>query len=151
MNTKHTAVGQSPNTTGNITISVGGYGNTHPVYTTMLGGGGGGGASYSNIVMAGGYQLSGGSHNWTGLNGVNTTAGGVQVQSSLKVSGNAEFTGDLVWKGRSLGAMLEKIEQRLAILVPDPARLEKYEALKQAYDNYKILEALCIDANDKEV
>lgn len=34
------------------------------------------------------------------------------------------------------------IRDRLLILVPDPAKLEKYNALKEAYDNYKLLEAM---------
>jgi hypothetical protein len=34
------------------------------------------------------------------------------------------------------------IEERLTILVPDPEKLEKYEALKRAYDDYKLLEKL---------
>ena len=33
------------------------------------------------------------------------------------------------------------------VLVPDPKKLEKYKALKKAYDNYKTLEAL-IQEND---
>ena len=37
---------------------------------------------------------------------------------------------------------LTAIEQRLAILVPDLAKLEKWEALREAYEHYKSLEAL---------
>jgi len=64
-------------------------------------------------------------------------------KSSLEVSGDANFDGDIKWKGRSLGDMLETIENRLAILVPDPEKLEHFEALKKAYEHYKTLEALC--------
>jgi hypothetical protein len=39
--------------------------------------------------------------------------------------------------------MLATIEKRLAILTPDPAKLEHFEALQKAYDHYKTLEALC--------
>lgn len=38
---------------------------------------------------------------------------------------------------------LEAIESRLNILVPDPEKLEKFEALKKAYEHYKHLEKLC--------
>ena len=38
------------------------------------------------------------------------------------------------------------IQDRLAILTPKPELLEKYEALKQAYDHYRMLEALCMDS-----
>jgi len=50
---------------------------------------------------------------------------------------------DILIKGRSLKEFMEKMEERLAILVPDPAKLEHFEALKRAYDHYKTLEALC--------
>ena len=38
---------------------------------------------------------------------------------------------------------LEAIENRLNILVPDPEKLEKFEALQKAYEHYKHLEKLC--------
>jgi len=50
---------------------------------------------------------------------------------------------DILIKGRSLKEFMEKMESRLAILVPDPAKLAHFEALKRAYDHYKTLEALC--------
>jgi len=65
--------------------------------------------------------------------------------SALQVTGDAEFAGDIKWKGRSLGTMIETIEERLSILQPDPAKLEKFEALKKAYEHYKIMEKLCYD------
>jgi len=65
------------------------------------------------------------------------------VSSNLNVEGDAEFHGDIKWQGRSLGALLEKIESRLAILTPDLDKLEHFAALKKAYDNYKMLEKLC--------
>ena len=43
---------------------------------------------------------------------------------------------------------LRTVEERLAILVPDPDKLEKWEALKEAYNHYKSLEALI--GNPKE-
>lgn len=70
-------------------------------------------------------------------------------QSVLKVQGDAEIEGDIKWKGRSLGDMLETIERRLSILVPDPEKLAHYESLKKAYEHYKTLEALC-DKPEKE-
>jgi hypothetical protein len=42
------------------------------------------------------------------------------------------------------------MEQRLAILVPDPAKLEKFEALKKAYEHYKTMESLCFDEPEEE-
>lgn len=71
------------------------------------------------------------------------TSAGFQGVPTLKVNGNAEFDADIKIKGRSLEKMLEKIEDRLAIISdPDPAKLEKFKALKKAYDHYKTLEKL---------
>ena len=61
---------------------------------------------------------------------------------AIHVNGDATFEGDIKWKGRSLGKLLETIEDRLAILTPDPKKLEKYAALRKAYDHYILLEKL---------
>lgn len=64
-------------------------------------------------------------------------SGGTNYSDDFKV------TGDLIVKGVNILDMVQKINDRLAILVPDPALLEKYEALREAYEHYKTLEALC--------
>jgi len=64
------------------------------------------------------------------------------TSNTLDVKGDANFSGDIKFKGRSLEELFAKIEDRLAILQPDPAKLEKYEALRKAYDHYKLLEKL---------
>jgi len=73
-----------------------------------------------------------------------TTGSGTGIgQSSLKVIGDAEIDGNLKVKGRDLGKLFEKIEDRLAIVSnPDPKKLEKFKALKKAYDHYKLMEKL---------
>jgi hypothetical protein len=39
----------------------------------------------------------------------------------------------------------------MAILVPDPEKLEKFEALKRAYEHYKTMERLCqIEEQDEK-
>ena len=59
--------------------------------------------------------------------------------------------GDIRWQGRSLSKWLEKIEDRLAILSdPDPEKLEKFAALKKAYEHYKLLEKLIGDEGDAD-
>lgn len=72
-----------------------------------------------------------------------TSNSSINSPPSLSVKGNADFEGDITIKGQSLNRTLEDIQKRLAILVPDPAKLEQFEALKKAYEQYKILEALC--------
>lgn len=53
--------------------------------------------------------------------------------------------GDIKIGGASLKEFMKTMEKRLAILVPDPAKLEKFEALKKAYEHYKTMESLCFD------
>jgi hypothetical protein len=101
-----------------------------------------------NVTISSGATGSTFSTGYNTVNSVwNTTAAyGVQGSSDLQVTGDAEFNGDIKWKGRSLGALLRSIEDRLAILQdPDPAKLEKHAALKKAYDHYKTLERLIGD------
>ena len=123
LNTNHTSL-------GNITISGGGAGGSG----TWIGG------AYSNtspysITMATPTYSSGAYISASGSN------------PSLSVSGDADIKGKLTVGGRDVLALLDKIQDRLAILIPDPDLLEKYEALKQAYDQYKLLEALCVEQN----
>jgi hypothetical protein len=72
--------------------------------------------------------------------------------AGLHVTSDAAFDGDIKWKGRSLGKLLQGIEDRLAIIQdPSPEKLEKFAALKKAYDNYKMLERLIgDDSNDSD-
>lgn len=114
------------------------------VYTT------GGGVSGGS----GGSGVSGGSGNYTiATNGLpqyqfssssfHASTFNSSLTSGLVVDGVSEFNGTVKLNGVDLGKLLEKIEDRLAILVPDPNKLEKFEALKRAYEHYKVLEALC--------
>jgi len=52
---------------------------------------------------------------------------------------------------KSLKTFMDTVEKRLSILQPDPAKLEKFEALQKAYEHYKHLERLCeIDDEDED-
>jgi hypothetical protein len=57
---------------------------------------------------------------------------------------------DIKIDGKSLKEFMNKMEQRLAILVPDPKKLEKFEALKRAYEHYKTMEALCFPEKEDQ-
>jgi hypothetical protein len=99
-----------------------------------------------SIGSAGQFYTTNGTGNsmWTSspyiINTTNTAT------PSISVSGDAEFSGDVKIKGRSLEKLLTTIEDRLAILSePDPEKLKKFAALKKAYDNYKLLEKLIGD------
>lgn len=113
--------------------------------------------TFSSTMSNGSYSISNGSSGsaWANVPYYNTAGNlniGTSFNSGLSVKGDAEIDGDIKWKGRSLGDMLEKIESRLAILRPDPEKLEHFEALKKAYENYKTLERLCSleDKDDKQ-
>ena len=100
----------------------------------------------SVTVPAGGYLISnGGSSNWSTTN-ITTTS----PQAQLSVTGDAEIEGKLKVGGKDIAKSLEAIEKRLAILVPDPEKLEHFEALKKAYEHYKLLEALCEIPKEKK-
>jgi hypothetical protein len=96
---------------------------------------------YGNVTISTANMNSPSFYATAGLNG--TSWNSSTLSSGLHVKDDAEFDGDIKWKGRSLGKLLEKIEDRLAILAePDPVKLEKYAALKKAYDHYKLMEKL---------
>ena len=80
--------------------------------------------------------------NGTGYTGQPWVTVGTAAPNTLDVKGDANFEGDIKFKGKSLEELFSKIEDRLAILQPDPKKLEKYEALRKAYDHYKLMEKL---------
>jgi len=49
----------------------------------------------------------------------------------------------------NVGSALQSIMERLAILEPDFDKMEKYPALREAYNNYKTIEAL-LAGNDTD-
>jgi len=107
-------------------------------YSTAISGAGQYGA-------AGNYVLStnGTNPGWNPLSWPSITNSGSTIDNSLSVKGDAEFDGDVKIKGHSILHLLKKIEDRLAVLQePNPEKLEKFAALKKAYDHYKTLERL---------
>lgn len=110
--------------------------NTGTTATYTIGAGGAG--AYQSI-----YNTGGSTYAWANplnQNKVHITGAGIEMDADA----------DITIGGRSLKKMFETIEQRLAILVPDPKKLEHYEALKQAYEHYKTLEALCNEEPKKD-
>lgn len=82
-----------------------------------------------------------GAFNWSDAISVDSNLSG----STLKVMGNAEFDGEVSIKGKNLSEMLDKIEQRLAILHPNEKLEEKWERLKSLGQMYRELEAEIIE------
>ena len=94
-------------------------------------------------------------HSWTTGTGGYTLGSGVSVTPAtvhINTDGiDIKEGGDIKVDGVSLKEFMTKMEQRLAILVPDPERLEKFEALKKAYEHYKTMESLCFpEEKDKK-
>ena len=84
-------------------------------------------------------------------NGTNTSWANITLAepdikgATLKVNGNADFEGEVTIKGKNLTDMLEKIEERLAILHPNPKLEDKWDELKELGKRYKELEAEIIE------
>ena len=64
---------------------------------------------------------------------------------SLNVEGDANFEGDVKIKGKSLVQALEKIEEKLGILHPNPDLEEKWENLRTLRKMYMDLEKEIIE------
>ena len=71
----------------------------------------------------------------------------ISTPHTLHVKGDAEFEGDIKLKGQSLNDILDKIEERLAILHPNINLEEKWEKLRELRKQYRELEA---DIMEKE-
>ena len=81
-------------------------------------------ATYGNVtpgVTGGGTGGGGTGYLW---NNKSVTAGTTQIQSTLRVDGDADFDGDVRIRGQSITETLNKINERLNILIPN----EKLEA-----------------------
>jgi hypothetical protein len=83
----------------------------------------------------------------------NTTWAGLGASPKINITSNGiemDEGADLKIGDVSLKTFMQQMSDRLAILQPDPKKLEKFEALKQAYEHYKLLEKLCNVAEDKD-
>ena len=82
-----------------------------------------------------------------------TSTGGYNTSSSVNItSGGIDMAAgtDITVDGKSLKEFMNKMEERLAILVPDPKKLEQFAALKKAYEHYKLMESLCQEPPKEE-
>jgi hypothetical protein len=84
---------------------------------------------------------SSGSWNWASISSVDTSLSG----ATLHVKGDADFDGEVSIKGKNIADMFAKIEERLAILHPNPKLEEKWERLKSLGQMYRELEAEIIE------
>ena len=111
-----------------------------PVYTTT--------GTGSSGLYWGMNGTSGSSGQVLTSNGTNTswiTADPSLKGSTLSVKGDADFEGEVTIKGKNIADMFEKIEERLAILHPNPELEDRWDELKELGKRYKELEAEIIE------
>lgn len=119
--------------TGSVTAASS-YGNLSASNTTV---------TIPNSTATGTVLVS----NGTGTTWANSNSAKISAQGKLHINGE---NADLVIGEKSMVTWMQKVEQRLSILEPKPELLAKYEALQQAYDHYKTLEALLHEDQTKE-
>jgi hypothetical protein len=108
------------------------------------------GSSYTISTGAGFNGTWGNMSNYTYSTANTVSAIATADDKKLHVSGDTEITGDLTVGGVSFKETIESINKRLAILQPNPEKLEQFEALRKAYEHYKTMEALCEIPTKKE-
>jgi len=88
------------------------------------------------------YTTGTGTYNWntTIPPSVNISSDGIDMAAGT----------DIKVDGKSLKEFMSKMEERLAILIPDPKKLEQFAALKKAYEHYKLMESLCQEQPKEE-
>lgn len=112
----------------NDTLSV----TSSPIYTT--------GISGQTLISSGGT----GGVVWANT-GTNIVGNLSSSSGALNVTGDAKFEGEITMKGIKLSETLAKIEERLAILHPNPKLEDKWDELKELGKRYKELEAEIIE------
>lgn len=110
--------------------------NMSQIYPTTI-------STISNNGCISGTSLTGSYWAQTGPTG-STTSIPQPMHNSLSVNG------DIVMDGISLREFIKNINDRLMIITPDLEKMEKFEALRKAYDNYKLIEQLCTNNKNQE-
>ena len=102
----------------------------------------------STSAISGGYTIGNGGtgHVWT----TNTTGAGTyrlnDPAAVFSASGRMELKGDgadLIINGKSLKNWMEKVEERLNILTPNPELEKEWDELRRLGERYRKLEKKC--------
>jgi hypothetical protein len=127
---------QNSNQVPNGGYSISGYGAVPPAYSTTLPITG---AGYANLSIGVGATYSTvGITGATGSNSVWTTAGAdnwYAKQAKVSITDS-----DLVIDGLSLRDFMKTVNERLAVMVPNPELEKEFEELKECADRYRELE-----------
>ena len=127
-----TVIGQTPTPSYTVTTGTNTISNSADLYWGMNGTSGG----FGQVLTSNGT-----SPGWGNI----TLAEPALNGATLKVNGNADFEGEVTIKGKSLSEMFDKIEERLAILHPNPELEDRWDELKELGKRYKELEAELIE------
>ena len=130
---------QNSNQVPNGGYSVSGYGAVPPTYSTTLPvtGTGLSGTNYANITIA---PYSSG----TASGPIWTTTATTHPYYTTKAKVNITDS-DLVIDGLSLRDFMQTVNERMAIMVPNPKLEEEFEELKECADRYRELEKKFLD------
>jgi hypothetical protein len=130
------AVGSTPNSANTVTINTAGAGG-------FVGGGPGGGGGAGAYLVS---NVTGAGAGWANNISMSTTV----------LSIMAEGDGDAMIKTKKntinldeMARMMYTLKERMLILTPAFEKHEQYPALKEAYDHYKLIEALCREEETK--
>jgi hypothetical protein len=128
-----------------------GWGSVGDIYTSVPLGAGAIGATGSFSLPSGTMNIPSIS---TGSWSMSQNLSNVSMSTSI-LSIMAEGDGDAMIKTKKntinldeMASMMETVKERLLILTPNFELHEKYPALKEAYEHYKVLEAM-MAADDK--
>ena len=127
-----TVIGQTPTPSYTVTTGTNTISNSADLYWGMNGTSGGSGQVLTS---------NGTSPGWGNI----TLAEPALNGATLSVKGNADFEGEVTIKGKSLSEMFDKIEERLAILHPNPELEDRWDELKELGRRYKELETEIIE------
>jgi hypothetical protein len=132
------------------------FGNSSSTSTTGTTGGTYGVVNGTTAVPNGGYYSGSGG----GIGQISTTTypyvttgtGGLSNYGTIHLSGvHPRITTDKsIIDLDELGELISILKERFLIITPDLEKHEKYQALKKAYDHYKLIESMLGDESDNK-
>ena len=125
-----------------LTVSSGGTGTSHPFYGAVpnvhIGGMSATGINISPTVWT--TNTTAGQYSFTGQNVLN-----VQPNNTVHIRGE---DADLLINNKSLKTWMEKVEERLNILTPNPEMEAEWDQLRRLGERYRKLEKKCQEQSD---
>jgi hypothetical protein len=130
---------QNSNQVPNGGYSLGGYGAVPPTYSTTIPVTG---TNYSNVTIAG----NGGGLTYSTATGAGNWATNITVDPYYTKTPKVQITDkDLVIDGLSLRDFMTSVNERMAIMVPNPKLEAEFNELRELADRYRELERKLLD------